>query len=41
MRKVKYYGVLCLAGLLAGCLTSKDALLPAGEQTVLAICQGE
>ncbi|WP_143706620.1 TIGR03751 family conjugal transfer lipoprotein, partial [Xenorhabdus innexi] len=27
-------------GWLAGCSTSKDALLPAGEQTVLAMWQG-
>ncbi|CAM3576391.1 putative lipoprotein [Xenorhabdus nematophila ATCC 19061] len=40
MRKIKYYWVLGLAGLLAGCTTSKDALLPAGEQTVLAMWQG-
>ncbi|WP_275358932.1 hypothetical protein [Xenorhabdus bovienii] len=40
MRKIKYYWLLGLAGLLAGCTTSKDALLPAGEQTVLAMWQG-
>ncbi|MDE1486553.1 TIGR03751 family conjugal transfer lipoprotein [Xenorhabdus bovienii] len=40
MRKIKYYWLLGLAGLLAGCTTSKDALLPAGEQTVLVMWQG-
>ncbi|CCW29093.1 putative lipoprotein [Xenorhabdus nematophila F1] len=40
MRKIKYYGIVCLAGLLAGCATSKETLLPAGEQTVLAMWQG-
>ncbi|CBJ82517.1 putative lipoprotein [Xenorhabdus bovienii str. Jollieti] len=40
MWKIKYYGIVCLAGLLAGCATSKETLLPAGEQTVLAMWQG-
>ncbi|MBD2799926.1 TIGR03751 family conjugal transfer lipoprotein [Xenorhabdus sp. M] len=40
MRKINCGWVVCLAGLLAGCSTSKDALLPAGEQTVLAMWQG-
>ncbi|WP_340617108.1 TIGR03751 family conjugal transfer lipoprotein [Xenorhabdus entomophaga] len=40
MRKLKYGLVLCLSGLMAGCSTSKDTLLPAGEQTVLAMWQG-
>ncbi|CDH06799.1 putative lipoprotein [Xenorhabdus bovienii str. oregonense] len=40
MRKIKYYEIVCLAGLLAGCATSKETLLPAGEQTVLAMWQG-
>ncbi|WP_416778642.1 TIGR03751 family conjugal transfer lipoprotein [Xenorhabdus budapestensis] len=40
MRKIKRYSVLCLAGLLTSCATSKDTLLPAGEQTVLAMWQG-
>lgn len=40
MRKIKYYWLLGLAGLLVGCTTSKDALLPAGKQTVLAMWQG-
>ncbi|MBE8597367.1 TIGR03751 family conjugal transfer lipoprotein [Xenorhabdus sp. BG5] len=40
MRKITYSIVLCLTGLLAGCSTSKDTLLPAGEQTVLAMWQG-
>ncbi|CDM88671.1 TIGR03751 family conjugal transfer lipoprotein [Xenorhabdus bovienii] len=40
MRKIKYAVVLCLTGLMAGCSTSKDTLLPAGEQTVLAMWQG-
>ncbi|MCP9269681.1 TIGR03751 family conjugal transfer lipoprotein [Xenorhabdus sp. XENO-1] len=40
MRKIKYAVVLGLTGLMAGCVTSKDTLLPAGEQTVLAMWQG-
>ncbi|KMJ44878.1 conjugal transfer protein [Xenorhabdus khoisanae] len=40
MRKITYSIVLCLSGLMAGCSTSKDTLLPAGEQTVLAMWQG-
>ncbi|MDC9606902.1 TIGR03751 family conjugal transfer lipoprotein [Xenorhabdus griffiniae] len=40
MRKINAVVVLCLSGLMAGCSTSKDTLLPAGEQTVLAMWQG-
>jgi conjugative transfer region lipoprotein (TIGR03751 family) len=40
MRKLNYGWIVCLAGLLAGCSTSKDTLLPAGEQIVLAMWQG-
>ncbi|MBD1228847.1 TIGR03751 family conjugal transfer lipoprotein [Xenorhabdus griffiniae] len=40
MRKITYSIVLCLTGLLAGCATSKETLLPAGKQTVLAMWQG-
>ncbi|SFN78705.1 TIGR03751 family conjugal transfer lipoprotein [Xenorhabdus japonica] len=40
MQKIKYGWVVCLAGLLAGCSTSKEALLPAGKQTVLAMWEG-
>ncbi|CDL84230.1 TIGR03751 family conjugal transfer lipoprotein [Xenorhabdus szentirmaii] len=40
MRKINWGWVVCLAGLLAGCSTSKETLLPAGEQTVLAMWQG-
>ncbi|PHM70956.1 TIGR03751 family conjugal transfer lipoprotein [Xenorhabdus kozodoii] len=40
MQKITYAMVLCLAGLLGGCSTSKETLLPAGEQTVLAMWQG-
>ncbi|QTL39058.1 TIGR03751 family conjugal transfer lipoprotein [Xenorhabdus budapestensis] len=40
MRKITYAIVLGLTGLMAGCSTSKDTLLPAGEQTVLAMWQG-
>ncbi|CDH26781.1 putative lipoprotein (fragment) [Xenorhabdus bovienii str. kraussei Becker Underwood] len=40
MRKLKYGLVLCLSGLMAGCSTSKDTVLPAGGQTVLAMWQG-
>ncbi|WP_426576245.1 TIGR03751 family conjugal transfer lipoprotein [Xenorhabdus stockiae] len=40
MRKITYAIVLGLTGLLAGCSTSKETLLPAGEQTVLAMWQG-
>ncbi|PHM46590.1 TIGR03751 family conjugal transfer lipoprotein [Xenorhabdus miraniensis] len=40
MQKITLSMALCLAGLLAGCSTSKEALLPAGEQTVLAMWQG-
>ncbi|CDH06741.1 putative lipoprotein [Xenorhabdus bovienii str. oregonense] len=39
MRKITYAIVLGLTGLMAGCSTSKDTLLPAGEQTVLAMWQ--
>ncbi|CAM3912792.1 TIGR03751 family conjugal transfer lipoprotein [Xenorhabdus thuongxuanensis] len=40
MRKINAVVVLCLSGLMAGCSTSKDTLLPAGKQTVLAMWQG-
>ncbi|MBD2798248.1 TIGR03751 family conjugal transfer lipoprotein [Xenorhabdus sp. 18] len=40
MRKLTPCLVLILIGLLAGCATSKETLLPAGEQTVLAMWQG-
>ncbi|CDG22249.1 putative lipoprotein [Xenorhabdus poinarii G6] len=40
MRKLSPCLVLSLIGLLAGCATSKETLLPAGEQTVLAMWQG-
>lgn len=40
MRKVTCAIVLGLTGLMAGCSTSKETLLPAGEQTVLAMWQG-
>ncbi|MEQ2024892.1 TIGR03751 family conjugal transfer lipoprotein [Xenorhabdus szentirmaii] len=40
MRTINWGWVVCLAGLLAGCSASKETLLPAGEQTVLAMWQG-
>ncbi|MBC8946341.1 TIGR03751 family conjugal transfer lipoprotein [Xenorhabdus indica] len=39
MRKITCAIVLGLTGLMAGCSTSKETLLPAGEQTVLAMWQ--
>ncbi|WP_262947531.1 TIGR03751 family conjugal transfer lipoprotein [Xenorhabdus indica] len=40
MRKINAVVVLCLSELMVGCSTSKDTLLPAGKQTVLAMWQG-